>query len=422
MIKTVSKPLAHLNFLRASIVMTSVVTKENVGRTSVSNKPSFRWVFPVAPGELGNYIPPPPAPSMVAEMMETAAAVLRPWDDENIMGSKNKKRRVRTIALTNETAGAEGAIRLEERINPMDAAEKHSLPKSIGATEVAIVSISKPTKVDTIDIDDHNVTPSFNSTQNDFHPHRQSHGGEGLQPVEQSHDELDIDQQMDNLEENDRLKPSKPKVDKSKRDFFDRVDELKAYKDEHGHLNVRKKENQSLYGFCVYVRQSRIGKGKTKLDDNRIAALDAIEFKWEIVDSRAVFFARVDELRAYKEEHGHLKVNHKEDRSLYDFCYTMRRARRAIITGKGKKDYRTKLTEDRVAALDAIGFDWKLEAGESSSVASKDDKQKYTTELSVQPPRTEAGVSSRGRTRKMSRAMAESVSQQAFYEDAIGFN
>jgi hypothetical protein len=51
-----------------------ILTKENVGSTSVSNKPSFRWGFPVAPGELGNYIPPPPAPSMVAEMMDTAAA------------------------------------------------------------------------------------------------------------------------------------------------------------------------------------------------------------------------------------------------------------------------------------------------------------------------------------------------------------
>jgi hypothetical protein len=170
------------------------------------------------------------------------------------------------------------------------------------------------------------------------------------------------------------------------------------------------------------VRQSRIGKGKHTLDDNRIAALDAIGFKWEMVDTRAVFFARVDELRAYKEKHGHLKVDQKKDKSLYSFCYTTCLARRAIITGKGKKDYRRKLTDDRIAALDAIGFDWKLEAGALSSVASKDDKQKYNTESSVQPPSTEAGVSSRGRTRKMSRAMAESVSQQDFYGDAIGFN
>ena len=340
--------------------------------------------------------------------------VLRPWDEENMTGSNNKKRRVRTIALTNETAGDDGAIRLEERINAMDAAAKHSLPESIGATEVAIVSISKPSEVDTIENDDHNVTPSFNSTQNDFQPLRQNHGGEGLQPVEQSHDELDIVQQMDNLQEKERLKPSKPKVITTP--FFDRVDELKAYKDEHGHLKLNHKKDKSLYDFCYNVRQSRKRKGSYTLDDNRIAALDAIGFKWG-KSSLEKFIDQVDELKAYKERHGHLNVHHLEDRSLYMFCYHVRQARRV------PKCTRTKLTEDRVAALDAIGFDWKLEAGASSSVASKDDKQKYTAESSVQPPSTEAaGVSSRGRTRKMSRAMAESVSQQAFYEDAIGFN
>jgi hypothetical protein len=249
-------------------------------------------------------------------------------------GSNNKKRRVRTIALTNKTAGADGAIRLEEQTNAMDAAAKHLLPTSIGATEVAIVSLSMPTEVDTIDNDNHNVTPSTHSTQNDFQPHRQRHGGEGLQPVEQSHDELDIDQQMDNLQENERLKPSKPKVDKSKRDFFNRVDQLKAYKDEHGHLNVGFKEDRDLYDFCYNVKRSRKGKGKHTLDDNRIAALDAIGFKWEMASR---FFARVDELRAYKEEHGHLKVDQKDDKSLNKFCKKVRQARRAIITGRARK-------------------------------------------------------------------------------------
>ena len=171
--------------------------------------------------------------------------VLRPWDDENMTGSNDKKRRVRTIALTNETAGADGSIRLEERTNAMDAATKHSLPKSIGATEVAIVSISKPTEMDTIENEDHNVTPSCNSTQNVFQPHRQNHGGEGLQPVEQSHDELDIVQQMNNLEQNERLKPSYPNAvilkQKNDKGFFSRVDKLGAYKEKHGHLNVREK-------------------------------------------------------------------------------------------------------------------------------------------------------------------------------------
>jgi hypothetical protein len=227
-----------------------------------------------------------------------------------------------------------------------------------------------------------------------------------------------IIQQMDEIKEDECWKPSEPKVNKSiggHKDFFSRVEELKVYKKKHGHLNVRQKENQSLYGFCSNMRRARKGKGKHTLDDNRIAALDAIGFKWEMVDTRAVFFAQVDELKAYKEKHGHLKVDQKEDKSLYIFCYNVRQAQR------DPKCTRTKLTEDRIAALDAIGFDWKLEAGASFSVASKDDKQKYTTESSVQPPSTEAGVSSRGRTRKMSRAMAESVSQQAFYEDTTAF-
>jgi hypothetical protein len=38
--------------------------------------------------------------------------------------------------------------------------------------------------------------------------------------------------------------------------FLSRVDELKAYKMEHGHLNVRSNEDMSLYNFCYKVRRS----------------------------------------------------------------------------------------------------------------------------------------------------------------------
>ena len=65
-------------------VLTSIgiLSKENVGSTSLQNKPSFKWVYHVLPSELGNHIPPPPpvtntgvdasASSMM--MIETAAA------------------------------------------------------------------------------------------------------------------------------------------------------------------------------------------------------------------------------------------------------------------------------------------------------------------------------------------------------------
>jgi hypothetical protein len=90
---------------------------------------------------------------------------------------------------------------------------------------------------------------------------------------------------MGNVNEDECRKPSKPKVNKSiggHKDFFNRVEELKAYKEKHGHLNVRPKENQSLYDFCSNMRRAWKGKGTHRLDETRIAALDAIGFKWEV--------------------------------------------------------------------------------------------------------------------------------------------
>jgi hypothetical protein len=72
------------------------------------------------------------------------------------------------------------------------------------------------------------------------------------------------------------------------KDFFSRVDELEAYKEKHGHLNVQCNEDESLFGFCCRLRSSRraiaSGKGTAsyKLTDDRIAALDAIGFDWQL--------------------------------------------------------------------------------------------------------------------------------------------
>jgi hypothetical protein len=164
-----------------------------------------------------------------------------------------------------------------------------------------------------------------------------------------------------------------------RKSFFERVEELSAYKEKHGHLDVSRKEDLSLYNFCRDVRKARQGKGNYRLDDGRIAALDATGFDWKleagasstVSSNKDIFFSRVDRLRTYKEKHGHLNVSGKEDRSLYDFSRNLRQSRKAIINGKGKIHYT--LGEDRVAALDAIGFDWIESAGASSTMASKDD-------------------------------------------------
>ena len=261
----------------------------------------------------------------------------------------DKKRRVTTtndaFATNVKTEVLDGTIRMNDDMGPApDGGVRQPPFKSTGMDD------------DNNDAEDNtsNISSSSTSKLND------------VQPVQQSRYRKEvIIQQMDNLQENERIKPSKPKVDK-KRDFFDRVDELKVYKEKHGHLNIRQKEDLSLYGFCNNLRGTQraiiTGKGTIhySLDDSRIAALNAIGFDWKLgARGSDIFFDRVEELKAYKEKHGHFNVRQKQNQSLYNFCHNVRQAR------KGKRNYR--LDETRIAALDAIGFNWNPQGLKMSS-------------------------------------------------------
>ena len=140
--------------------------------------------------------------------------------------------------------------------------------------------------------------------------------------------------------------------------FEQRIDDLGTYKEKHGHVNVSQKEDKSLYRFCQYMRNARKHPEKSRavLTDDRIASLDALGFDWSVSEQQAVtsFEQRMDDLRAYKEKHGHVNVKEREDKSLYKFCVDMRRAR-----NKPGKSNRL-INEERTASLDALGFDWRM--------------------------------------------------------------
>jgi hypothetical protein len=63
-----------------------------------------------------------------------------------------------------------------------------------------------------------------------------------------------------------------------------------------------------------------------------------------------------EELKAYKAKHGHINLTLKmEEEGLYNFCQRMRRARAEPEKGKFK------LSTERIALLDSIGFSWVRE-------------------------------------------------------------
>ena len=141
--------------------------------------------------------------------------------------------------------------------------------------------------------------------------------------------------------------------------FQDRVKALSEYKEKNGHLNVTIEDNKSLNDWCANIRNARNkpGEGKLKLTADHISALDAIGFDWRSETTRTrkksiSFHDRVEALREYKKKNGHLSVRGKDDKSLYDWCTNIRNARRGKLG--------MKLTTDGIAALDDIGFDWRI--------------------------------------------------------------
>ena len=174
--------------------------------------------------------------------------------------------------------------------------------------------------------------------------------------------------------------------------FEQRIEDLRLYKEKHGHVHVEAREDKSLYKFCKNMRYARKYPGKQlyKLDDDRIAKLDTLGIDWSVNERRAgeksceqrtaepannarkmesgveeedvpkqkrtrkSFEQRIEDLWAYKEKHGHVNVNGSEDMSLHDFCGKMRHAR----NNPGKTDML--INEERIAILDALGFDWTV--------------------------------------------------------------
>ena len=114
--------------------------------------------------------------------------------------------------------------------------------------------------------------------------------------------------------------------------------------------------------FYTRMRRARKDPGnvcKMELNEKRIASLDALGFDWrlnitQVKCSSKSFEERIEDLRLYKEKHGHLDVKINKDKSLAGFCSNMRQARK-----NPGNVCRMKLNEERMASLDALGFDWR---------------------------------------------------------------
>ena len=110
-----------------------------------------------------------------------------------------------------------------------------------------------------------------------------------------------------------------PKARGKNNTFDNQMEDLKRYKETHGHVNVSIPEDKSLTQFCAKARYAVKNPGKgVKLTDERISAFDAVGFYWTSQEyvTRS-FDERIEDLEEYKQTHIHLNVKkHKQPLSI----------------------------------------------------------------------------------------------------------
>jgi flagellar biosynthesis GTPase FlhF len=123
-----------------------------------------------------------------------------------------------------------------------------------------------------------------------------------------------------------------PKARGKYKTFDDRMEDLKRFKETHGHANVTTREDIPLSKFCATTRYARNNPGKgTKLTDERIAAFDALGFNWMSKEYITKSFdKRIEDLKEYKRTDGHLSVKRNENNSLYQFCADVRHSLKQV--------------------------------------------------------------------------------------------
>jgi hypothetical protein len=133
------------------------------------------------------------------------------------------------------------------------------------------------------------------------------------------------------------------------------LNSFKSFREQYGHSNVPPNDTKyrSLYGWMRDQRRqyalAKQGK-KSNIETARVKVLDRISFCWDPLETRWSF--QFQELREFMDEHGHCVIP-AENISLQRWANNQRREYKKFTDCKG-----CGITEERIRALQSIGFDW----------------------------------------------------------------
>ena len=129
--------------------------------------------------------------------------------------------------------------------------------------------------------------------------------------------------------------------------------ELIKYKKEFGHCDVHKHDN-SGNALRRWVCTQRLKR--KHLSERRVQFLESIGFAWHEDRRQNLWEQRYSELKQHVKMHGHFFVERSgEMMVLARWCDLQR-----VEYWKKKKGKKSRMTEERLEALEEISFPWKL--------------------------------------------------------------
>lgn len=160
-----------------------------------------------------------------------------------------------------------------------------------------------------------------------------------------------------------------------------KYEELKAFKQKHGHCRATPKANKSLATWLCTQRRMRRKLKKSELVSSRISKLEALGVEWDPKASRAneEWCKKYEELKRFKEQHGHCDVVlvHPQYTPLGNWVTEQLRC-------YFNENYKKHLwNEKKFDLLDSIGFDWNMVARRHEAKQKQDDEEDCKNSLEL---------------------------------------
>jgi hypothetical protein len=262
-----------------------------------------------------------------------------------------KRRAKKQPVTTDATEESSTSKRLPLRKRPKIAGEDEAVDAEMKDTTEVAVAVAEAVIQDMESATVGAVEVTSNQKQEDS----------GDDEYQDNHDDDDDDEEAEEESGSSNKR-------KTYRSFQERLNDLLAFKEIHGHTNVPKRYpgDPSLGQWVSHIRsaknRSENGSDATtsfSLTDEQVQQLNNIGFKWQLDKPGKQFDEYFVDLLEYKKNHGHVDVptNYPEDPSLGHWVNRIRQSYRVL--SEGEKPYNP-LSEGQIERLNSIGFKFTI--------------------------------------------------------------